>query len=201
MKRRHSFAESDTLDALALLKMFLELKDFTPDVEDWSEAKMNGNPPRLYRLCQLMSLFAAFEIPWDLKSFIGGNFIDTKSSKLDRLANELSPTMHAFEDWERKPEIVRRGFPMFFNILLGYRIEIDRVLNYSSGVLESSGLFGVAYELTHDVNEKIPALLERIDKILSELIDPEMRSFSVSELVSNFGFPNVDLFEIDCDWI
>ena len=61
--------------AHALLQGFRGLRGLSPRMDDWTEERLAGNPPRLFRLRQLAALFRAFDIPWDLQSFVEGRFI------------------------------------------------------------------------------------------------------------------------------
>lgn len=54
----------------------------TSDMGDWSEEQLSDDPPRLYRLQQLMALFHAFEIDWNPSSFTKGGFIDPESPEV-----------------------------------------------------------------------------------------------------------------------
>jgi hypothetical protein len=85
--------------AHTLLLAFRELRGLSPNLNDWTEERLAGNPPRLFRLRQLGALFRAFDLPWDLHSFVEGRFIQPEQPRYDallsRLATEMAEDMYA----------------------------------------------------------------------------------------------------------
>ena len=126
------------ITARDLLLRFLELRRLSPNYDDWTEERLNENPPRLFRLRQLAALFRAFGIPWHPPSFIEGRFIQPDDPRygalLTKLATEMAEGPHSGIGSNRDQ------LPEFFAILFSYRERIDQVLSFSSGVIEASGL-------------------------------------------------------------
>jgi hypothetical protein len=91
--------------------------------------------------------------------------------------------------------------PGFFQRLLDYRIRVDGVLSYSSGVLEASGLFLHAHRKVQELNQVVRDHVANIDNTLAALISPEDSSFSVGQLIRDYGYADVDLLQIDLDWV
>jgi hypothetical protein len=186
------------VSARILLHGFLELQGLSPDLADWSEDRLAGNPPRLFRLRQLVALFRAFQIPWNPSLFVEGKFIEPESPRYATLLDMMDSTM---------PELKKHGFgaqphqlPYCFEILFAYRGRVEHVLSFSSGVLEASGLYLYAHRRAGELNRIIKEHVSIIDDHLVAFISPEAREFSVKELVRDHGYPDVDLFEIDADW-
>ncbi len=90
-----------TITAHNLLHAFLDLRRLAPDTGDWSSERLASNPPRLFRLQQLIALFRAFEIDWDPVSFVEGKFIQPKSTRYAALLGTMASAM---------PEAGRPGF-------------------------------------------------------------------------------------------
>lgn len=189
-------ANATMITARSLLHAFLTLRGLTPDLADWTEERLADNPPRLFRLRRLTVLFRAFGLPWDPPSFMKGKFIDPEHPRYAALLGKLAGEMS--EELGRGDAI--HQLPMFFAILYEYRESVEEVLSFSSGVLEASGLylhaFNKAGELDHVIRDNLPL----IEDSLAELISPEGVEFRVEQLVRDYGYPDVDLFEIDADW-
>lgn len=85
-----------------------------------------------------------------------------------------------------------------FSWLLDYRINAQKSLSSLSGVLSASSAGAkLACDLIHQANGVFYAELEKIDVLLCDIIDPEHRQISQKELVTKFGFLEVDLDAID----
>lgn len=186
-----------TITARSLLHGFLELRGLAPEMKDWSEERFSDNAPRLYRLRQLIALFRAYEIDWDLSSFVEGRFIQPESLRYAASLEMMESAM---------PEARRHGLgadnrqlPDCFKILLDYRERVEDALSFSSGVLEASGLYLYAHQRAGELNRIIQKNISIVDDVLVVLINPEARTFSVNQLARDYGYPDVDLSEIDAD--
>jgi hypothetical protein len=184
------------ITARSLLLAFLELRSLTPKLADWTDERLSDNPPRLFRLRRLMALFRAFGLPWDPLSFTEGKFIRPEQPRYAALLGKLAGEMS--EGSRRRVE--GHHLPKFFEILYEYRERVENVLSFSSGVLEASGLYLHAHNKAGKVNQVIRGNLPLIEDSLAELISPEGAEFRVEQLIQDYGYPDVDLFEIDADW-
>ena len=182
---------AEKIGASSLLQGFLELRRLVPDMEKWSVEKLSDNPPRFYRLRTLTSLFCAFGIDWDPSSFIEGKFIDPESPRYAPLLQKV----HGLRLREKKHRLSD-----CFRILLEYRERVDGVLTFSSGLLEASGWYLFAHQKAEELNRVIQDNVAIIDDMLIAFISPEAKTFTEDELTRNYGYPDVDLFEIDSDW-
>ena len=170
----------------------------SPNYDDWTEERLNGNEPRLFRLRQLAALFRAFGIPWDPSSFIEGRFIQPEDPRYDALLTKLATEMA--EEPHSGIASNRDQLPEFFAILFSYRKRIDQVLSFSSGVMEASGLYLQAHRVAGKLNRRIEDNISIIEDILAALISPEAAEFSVEQLARDHGYPDVDLGDIDEEW-
>lgn len=178
-----------------LLYMFLDLHYRNPDFTKWTEERASDYPPFLFRLKQLMSVFKAYQLPWDPQLFADGHFIDPKNPNYTDLSRRLIKMLRRnFREQYDSYQLTE-----CFRILMNYRLQLNKVLTYSGGVLEASGLYLLAYIKVEELNKKIQMHVKIVDEILASLISPESLSFSIEELVLKFDFPDVDLREIDFD--
>lgn len=184
------------ITAHSLLLCFLELRRMSPDLKDWSEDQFKSNPPRLFRLLRLTSMFRAFGLPWDPQTFIDGGFIEPEDPRYASILGKL------FKEIPKEEQPCDRGheLPAFFRILFDYRARMDDVLSFSSGVMEASGLYLLAHLKAEELNRVIWDNISFIDDLLLEFISPEGASFSVEQLIKGYGYPTADLSEIDDDW-
>lgn len=183
---------------------FLELRSLTPELSDWTEEMLSDNPPRKFRLQQLVALFRAFDIPWNPQSFVDGKFIQSEHPRYDSLLSKLFTELLSRKPLIDKTLVIRDHryqLPLFFKTLFDYRERIDEVLSFSGGVMAASGLFQLAHKKANVLNRIIHKNIADIDDTLAALISPEMAVFSVEQLVRDYGYPDVDLSEIDEDWI
>lgn len=191
-------AEPDLMSAKTLLHKYLDLLSYSPDVAGWTEAAFEPNPPRFHRLKRLQSLFAAFGLAWDIPAFREGQFIDG-SARYDPVRERAiaeSPRGRADLSRQSHEQYLRD----FFEDLLGYRERIDRVLNYHSGVYAASGYYAYACALVNEANASLRQAVEPIEDLLAACISPTWQTFPRAQLIRDFGYSDVDLFDIDADW-
>jgi hypothetical protein len=169
----------------------------SPSWDDWTEERLAGNPPRLFRLRQLVALFQAFGIPWDSPSFARGGFITPTNRRYDALLAKLATEM---QDRPRGTTADGHQLPEFFGILFSYRERIDHVLSFSSGVMAASGLYRRAHRTASKLTDVIEDNIAIIEEPLIALISPEGAVFSVEELVRDYGYSDVNVGEIDDEW-
>ncbi len=189
-------ANDRTITAKSLLLAFLELRRMSPEFADWTEERLADNPPRLFRLRQLVAMFRAFDLPWDPASFIKGKFILPDQSRYSLVFSRLVAEMRK----GLSDRCNTQQLHSFFDILYEYREQVDGVLSFSSGVMEASGLYMHAHHKANELNGVIQGNIAIIDDILVALISPEAVAFSVKQLTQDFSYPDVDLSEIELEW-
>lgn len=103
-----------------------------------------------------------------------------------------------FVQSRRNKDIVINDFNTLFRWLLRYRLHAQTCLDELSGVLEASGAGSfLAGELISNTNTLFAKELKKIEELLCNIIDPENRKISQKELVKNYGYLEVDLWDID----
>jgi hypothetical protein len=203
-----------------LLNKLLEFRAMTPNSDKWNETSLKHNEPRLIRFRRINSLFKAFELKdkknektnfWSLLSenskenelskdeiigFFEGNFITTRESIKYPNSRKLIEKEKAFDSDSFK----NRDIYQFYHHLMKYRIKVESVLNYNSGVIEASSLgFRSAISLTNELNDELNIKIEKIDEILFEIINPNKLKFDENLLIKEYGFPKDDLDSIDIE--
>jgi len=181
-----------------LLLMFLELKSLAPDFNCWTEEKLSDNPPRFYRLRQLTALFKAYGIPFDPNLFMLGEFIDPDNQRYHTILMKLSKGRSRGKK-SRKPEDTW-ALSKCFETLLDYRMRLDEVLSFSSGVLTAPPSISHVLKTIGKLNQVINKNITPIEDILAEFISPEGLTFTIEQMVRDYEYPDVDLFDIDMDW-
>ena len=193
-----SIENNKTNTANDLLAGFLDLRGFTPEYDNWTEELLSGNPPRLIRLRQLVALFQAFGIPWGPQPFVEGKFIQPEHPRYDLLLSKLSVEFPEEMNHSAWTDDVR--LPRFFATLFDYRMRVEAVLSFSDCILTASGLLKLAYDKICELNRVIQENISDIDDTLAVLISPETAVFSIEQLVRDYGYPDVDLSDIEVDW-
>jgi len=74
-------------------------------------------------------------------------------------------------------------------------------LGFGGIVLEASGLYLYSLERIGNMNTTICQNLGLVEDVLAELISPTQQEFRVADLERDYGYPTVDLFDVDMDWI
>jgi hypothetical protein len=203
-----------------LLDKLLEFRAMTPNSDEWNETSLKHNEPRLIRFRRIHSLFKAFELKhkkkektnfWSLLSenskenklskdeiigFFEGSFITIREFVKYPNSQKLIEKEKAFDSDSFK----NRDIYQFYGHLMKYRIKVESVLNYNSGVMEASSLgFRSAISLTNELNNELNNEIEKIDEILFEIINPKNLTFGEDILIKEYGFPKDDLDSIDMD--
>ena len=173
-----------------LLSRYFELKSLSK-VEQWSEESFKNNKPRLYRYQQLKAIFLAFEIPFDIELFSVGAFIQYNDKKYLKVIDKIST------DIEYK--INQKELKTIFKRLLKYCESLQGSLNFNNGVLICNNEFLYTIKQTNIVNQDIKNSLEDIVDILSTIIDPDCKSFTIEDLNTKYNYPIIDLLSIDIE--
>ena len=67
-------------------------------------------------------------------------------------------------------------------------------------MLEATPLYYYAHQKIGEINRAIHAHLGIVEDLLVELISPTDARFDVTDLARDFGYPLVDLSDLDLDW-
>lgn len=175
-----------------LLSAFLDLHGLAPDLSEWTEEKLAYNPPRLIRLKRLKAMFLAFGMAWDPYAFTEGGCVD-KVLTADSIKNQAKAELGILVQDVSAPQL-----RFLFVILYRHRKCVEAV--FSSGADDGGGVFLLAWKKIFDVHQAIQAKIAPIDDLLAAMIDPRKRSFTINQLIQDYGYPLDDLHQIDGDF-
>jgi hypothetical protein len=191
--------------AYDVVEQYLDLVDLTPDPRTWTRLTATKHAPRYYRYQQLAALFRAFELPADFINFPNGWFLTERAaSSYSFLSSQISASQKKLgcsTASSSVPDLYAAQFVFrkFFRLVE----KVRDLQQFNSGVLEaSSDVAQYAVRATGAVAKSLPPEpLSVITDTLSRLIDPAQRTFSQQQLMDEFGFPVVNLLDIDIDWM
>ncbi len=66
--------------------------------------------------------------------------------------------------------------------------------------MASSGHFQTPVRIIEKLEVKLTLEVEVLQQALCILLNPQGKRFTMEEMTTQFGFPTVDLDEIDLDW-
>ncbi|WP_345226368.1 hypothetical protein [Hymenobacter koreensis] len=195
--------------ALDFIDMFLELKAMEPNHNNWSAENLKSNPPRYYRFKQLESLYRALGITYAVQDFEKGDFVNLRYSEHYTILH--SDLLQVFENQKLYNEEIEaelksislRDVQRIFLGLWKFVQAVNEVEHFNSGVLEA-GSIALRYTIYNTRGYLSKHNMDRIRHIklmLASIIDPEDKKITKQELVIKYTFPNVQLSEIDFDWI
>lgn len=184
------------ITARSLLLDFLELRRLSPDFSKWTEYSLLDNPPRLFRLRCLIAMFYAFGLSWHPQSFIRGQSINYKKPEYKSVLLKFS---------EESTNEFLNGYmeellPDSFRLLLTYRMQLDDVLFSFSNIITASGPIISVYRKANQLNTIIQQNIADIEDVLANLISPEGKTFTIEELVREYGYPDIDMDALDEDF-
>lgn len=185
------------ISALDLIHLFLNLKSLTPNLNEWNFDSLQQNTPRMFRFLQLKALSKAFKIDFQPKSFIDGTFIEERNEDYTKIIEDITNNTNHSE--EIRGKIEKDDLVSTFRILFNYKQKFTTIQTFSSGVYAASGGSLYSYNIVEKSNDSMKNAISEIDSILSNLISPNNDKFTISELVKNYNYPNVDLNDIDID--
>ncbi len=183
-----------------ILALYFDFKSFQPSKRTWNEHTLHDNPPRLYRLKMLQSLFKAFGLG-SIKTFHEGGFvlkrnIEDYSVLIERIKTDTKAHISypLYIPPIRLPEI-----RYLFITLLRYRDKLDGIMGFNRGNIQAAGIYGYTCYKIEQINNVIKTDMSIIDNLIKSIISPSNQNISREGLIVNFGYPDVDLGEIDIE--
>ena len=184
-----------------LLDTFLDLYTYDTKIQEWSFEKYENNPSRYYRLQMITALMKALDINCSYYDFTEGRFIskvqfskwkEFKESILDQLdakayARSLKDNSHPFD------------IQSIFRTFMEYRLYSEKVLGIFDGMYLANDEFRAFANILNTSNSHLKQDLKNIEHVLHFCINPTRITYTKEELIKQFGFPEVDLRQIDID--
>ena len=185
-----------------LLTSLLELYALSNDTTKWSIANFAKNPPRLYRLQKIDSLMAALKINSSYQEFEYGEFLfEERRQNLAGFKNRIEENYPSIFETVFLNNEEDSDFQFVFEMLLRYRIKLQNLINVKTCVLEVSGINTIPLTIISKMDAKLENDIAGIDNILYYLLNPTGINYSKEDLIKKFNYPDVDLAQIDKDWI
>ncbi len=218
---KYNLSETPTIwDAKQLIKSYVSLFYFRKDLSDDSEfAKIpHSDQVRMKRLYSAICAFNNAEYDeGKVLSTIDETFgrfglrsrhysSEFKVSAKAKIAEIVKSKFCETEDWIQMLDNDRSFRPgSFFNALITYRLNLEKLINSYSGVKESSMSFALGYDFvktffSKDLEKKSEILDEMLALLLGEQF--QNKSFTEEELKANWHFAtetDSDLLDWDVD--
>lgn len=184
-----------------LLKNFIDLYNYDSEIETWSLEKFKENPPRLYRLQIIIALMNALEIHCSYIDFKNGCFIsDIQAERWDHF-KESNKFLRKIKSKSNIVTIKSSGIITIFNSLMHYRLLAQKLVTCNDNIYAASAEFNLFSKLMNNPNKLLIKDLKKIEKVLQFCINPKKIKCNKSKLIDSYNFPDVDLNEIDLEWM
>ena len=188
--------------AKLFLKHYLELEGLMHPSEIWEEHKLESNPPRYYRLSRINACMKALGLEVNNWANLRSEFLnltisaDAKKQLEDVLANQFELD---YSSYMRDRKNINPG--NMFSMLLTIRVATYQLNVIYDSVLAASDHYLTPLMVIRNINEKLQPDNIALDDAIALLINPNNIQLTLEELADCFGYPVVDLDEIDLDWM
>lgn len=188
--------------ASILVEEYLSLKLLISGPIPFDAALLEDNPPRYYRLLRFKSALAALELNCtDFKAFENGEIVLEDRQLFDKVEELL---VQAFQlpisDYVDAHNTAYYSCASHFQMLLKARLTLHQLSAQRETVMASSGHFQTPVRIIEKMEAKLTKEIGVLQQALCILLNPEVKRFTMEEMTTKFGFPVVDLDEIDLDW-
>jgi hypothetical protein len=197
-----------------LLQRFLELHDIQPDIDTWTLHKLKHNAPRYIRLKMIYALFKFFHIRKNIRAFSEGKFIKEPynitglydiGGVIDLLYNNGNHRIHSYEATGRlkqlRADYDAQDAKLAFEYILEFRIKLESILTYNNRFLATGLTTSLKLIIVNHFTHRMVKEVELLDHILTEFINPYNATVTLEELNKDYGYPLIDIDEIDFEWI
>lgn len=195
------------ITGLTLIDKIIEFVSMTSDPSSWTFEKQNTNPPRLIRLKQLNVLLKLFlsesfnskDLRSNIQSVISGDFILYRDIKLyDKLFLTMDEFISRANDHPgKRKEWTSYDLKFNYKQLIKYKINLNKLLEFNSGIMEISYPYFYSVILTNEISHEVK--FKNLDKFLASVIDPADKNFSKDQLIKDNNYPDVDVYDVDLD--
>jgi hypothetical protein len=188
--------------AKLFLEHYLELQGLMHPSEIWEEHKLESNPPRYYRLCRINACMKALGLEVNNWANLKETFL--KLSLTPEAKEQLEEVLaHQFEldytSYITDKDTINSGYML--NMLLNIRAAIFQLLVIQDTVLAASDHYITPLLIISRLNKKLESDNAALDEAITLLLNPNNIQLTIEELADCFGYPDVDLDEIDLDWL
>jgi hypothetical protein len=184
-----------------LFQLYFELSLRHPKVDEWSDDLFKERLPSLYRFQKIGSILKSLDC--NILSFIQGDFIQIESDdyaiKIHKLLKAEFPNISRKRKGSGQLNISEMVF--IFTRLMKYRKEITNLFDINSDVFAASDNYNLPIQLVNAINKKIAKKTKIIDRILILFLELKLASIDKKTLIKKFNYSDVDLRNIDIDFM
>ena len=188
--------------AQVLLEDYLELKSLVPNIENWKEDLLLSNPPRYYRLLRIKACMLSLTIEAeDFRQFASGRwFINANPELIDTIEQVLKETYCLDYQKYLDEDKVFSGRYMF-SMLLQLREALYKLTSIRSGILAASGHFLTPIFMIEHLQQKTLSEQLALDEAIQLMLNPNEIRFNYNQMITSFDFPDVNIKDIDLEWV
>jgi hypothetical protein len=188
--------------AKVLLEDYLELKSLAPNIENWKEDLLLSNPPRYYRLLRIKACMLSLTIEAeDFRQFASGSWCRNASPELIENIELIltEPFQLKYEEYLDLNHVFSGRY--MFSMLLQLREALYKLTSIRSGILAASGHFLTPIFMIEHLQQKTLSEQLALDEAIQLMLNPNEIRFNYSQMTKSYGFPDVNIQDIDLEWI
>jgi len=187
--------------ATILLDDYLEMMSMTSGMQTWDAEQFKDNPPRYYRMQRIQACMKALNIHVQyVHQFKSGGWCLPLSEAMVELILQIleGPFQLDYASYIEEPNSFSEHNT--FDMLLDIREIMSKYKYLHGSVLAASGHFLTPLFMLNHLQEKQESEKKAIDEVLQLLMNPTELRLTREELITQFGYPDVDLDAIDLEW-
>lgn len=188
--------------AKVLLEDYLELKSLLPNIENWKEDILLSNPPRYYRLLRIKACMLSLNIESeDFHQFASGRWCRNASQELIENIELIltEPFQLKYEEYLEDDKVFSGKY--LFSMLLQLREALYKFPSIRSGILAVSGHFLTPIFMIEHLQQKTLSEQLALDEAIQLMLNPNEIRFNENQMIKSYGFPDVNIQDIDLEWV
>ena len=188
--------------AQVLLEDYLELKSLVPNIENWKEDLLLSNPPRYYRLLRIKACMLSLTIEAeDFRQFASGRWFRNASPELIDTIEQILKETYCLDYQKYLDEDKVFSGRYMFSMLLQLREALYKLTSIRSGILAASGHFLTPIFMIEHLQQKTLSEQLALDEVIQLMLNPNEIRFNYNQMITSFDFPDVNIQDIDLEWI
>lgn len=188
--------------AQVLLEDYLELKSLVPNIENWKEDLLLSNPPRYYRLLRIKACMLSLTIEAeDFRQFASGRWFRNASPELIDTIEQVLKETYCLDYQKYLDEDKVFSGRYMFSMLLQLREALYKLTSIRSGILAASGHFLTPIFMIEHLQQKTLTEQLALDEAIQLMLNPNEIRFNENQMITSFGFPDVNIQDIDLEWV
>ena len=188
--------------AKVLLEDYLELKSLVPNIENWKEDLLLSNPPRYYRLLRIKACMLSLTIEAeDFRQFASGRWFRNSSPELIDTIEQVLKETYCLDYQKYLDEDKVFSGRYMFSMLLQLREVLYKLTSIRSGILAASGHFLTPIFMIEHLQQKTLSEQLALDEAIQLMLNPNEIRFNYNQMTTSFGFPDVNIQDIDLEWV